>query len=47
MRHTNAQTTMNIYTQAMSDSLRAAMEDFDQEMAVNAKKKTAKDSEHK
>jgi hypothetical protein len=33
MRHTNAQTTMNIYTQAMSDSLREAMEEFDQNPA--------------
>jgi integrase len=47
MRHTNAQTTMNIYTQATSDSLRSAMEEFDQDMAADAKKKTSKDSEHK
>ncbi len=33
MRHTNAQTTMNIYTQSVSDSLRTAMEEFDQKMS--------------
>jgi integrase len=44
MRHTNAQTTMKIYTQAMSDSLREAMEEFDQEMSAKAQNKTSKDS---
>jgi integrase len=33
MRHTNAQTTLNIYTQSISDSLRNAMEEFDREMS--------------
>ncbi len=39
MRHSNAQTTMDVYTQIVSDSLRAAMKDFDEKMS--------KDSEHK
>jgi integrase len=47
MRHTNAQTTMNIYTQAMSDSLREAMEEFDQKMSANARTKPSNDSEDK
>jgi integrase len=47
MRHTNAQTTMNIYTQAMSDSLREAMEDFDREMSAGEVTKPSKDSAHK
>jgi hypothetical protein len=47
MRHTNAQTTMNIYTQALSDSLRAAMEDFDHEMSAIEAHQASKDSEHK
>jgi integrase len=33
MRHSNAQTTMNIYTQKVSDSLRQAMEEFDRRMS--------------
>lgn len=33
MRHSNAQTTINIYTQAVSDSLKAAMEEFDRKMS--------------
>ena len=47
MRHANAQTTMNIYTQAMSDSLRGAMENFDREMSAFKSNKTKKDSAHK
>jgi hypothetical protein len=39
MRHSNAQTTMDVYTQAVSDSLRTAMKEFDEKMS--------KDSEHK
>jgi integrase len=39
MRHSNAQTTMDVYTQIVSDSLRAAMKEFDEKMS--------KDSEHK
>jgi integrase len=46
MRHANAQTTMNIYTQAVPDSLRSAMEEFDQEMSP-AGEQISKDSEHK
>jgi hypothetical protein len=38
---------MNVYTQSMSDSLRAAMEDFDQEMSAVKVTKTSKRSEHK
>jgi integrase len=34
MRHANAQTTMNVYTQAVSESLRLAMEAFDQTMTI-------------
>jgi integrase len=33
MRHSNAQTTMNVYTQAVSESLKSAMEEFDRKMA--------------
>jgi integrase len=33
MRHSNAQTTINIYTQAVSESLRMAMEEFDRKMS--------------
>jgi integrase len=51
MRHANAQTTMNIYTQTLSDSLRKAMEEFDREIALtgpgNTGNKTSGDSEHK
>jgi integrase len=47
MRHTNAQTTMNIYTQAVSDSLRSAMEEFDREMSAINGKQNSEDSEHK
>jgi integrase len=47
MRHSNAQTTMNIYTQAMSDSLRLAIEEFDRQMSPKTEKKTAKGFEHK
>jgi integrase len=32
MRHSDAQTTMNVYTQAISESLRLAIEAFDQRM---------------
>jgi integrase len=42
MRHTKSQTTMNIYTQAPSDSLRAAMEDFDHEMSAIEANQTSK-----
>ena len=48
MRHTNAQTTMNVYTQTMSDSLQESMEEFDEEMSEEDNGyKTPKDSEHK
>ena len=47
MRHKSAQVTMNVYTQSMSDSVRAAMEEFDREMSKSAAPKTLKDSEHK
>jgi len=47
MRHKTAQVTMNVYTQSMSDSVRAAMEEFDREMSKSAAPKTLKDSEHK
>lgn len=47
MRHTNAQTTMNIYTQAVSDSLRSAMEEFDQEMSAINRRQNSEHSEHK
>jgi integrase len=47
MRHRNAQTTMNVYTRSMSDSLRATMEDFDQEMSAVKVTKTSKRAEHK
>jgi len=33
MRHSNAQTTINVYTQAVSESLKSAMEEFDRKMA--------------
>jgi hypothetical protein len=33
MRHSNAQTTMNVYTQAVTESLKDAMEEFDQKMS--------------
>jgi integrase len=33
MRHSNAQTTMNVYTQAVSESLKEAMEEFDRKMS--------------
>ena len=35
MRHSNAQTTMNIYTQSVPDSLRAAIENFDLKMRTD------------
>ncbi|MCU1325434.1 MAG: integrase family protein [Bryobacterales bacterium] len=47
MRHTNAQTTMNIYTQALSGSLQESMEDFDEEMSRSTATKTSKGFEHK
>jgi len=37
VRHANEQTTMNIYTQAVTDSARAMMEEFDQEMSPDGK----------
>ena len=33
MRHSNAQTTMNVYTQTVSESLKEAMEEFDRKMS--------------
>jgi integrase len=33
MRHADAQTTMNVYTQAVSESLEAALEEFDRKMS--------------
>jgi len=38
---------MNIYTQAISDSLRSAMEEFDQKMSAISGKQNSEDSEHK
>jgi integrase len=46
MRHSNAETTMNVYTQTLSDSLRAAMNEFDEKMSRH-EHKSSKDSEHK
>jgi hypothetical protein len=33
MRHADAQTTMNVYTQAVSESLKIALEEFDRKMS--------------
>jgi integrase len=33
MRHADAQTTMNIYTQSVSESLKKAIEEFDRKMS--------------
>lgn len=32
MRHSDAQTTMTVYTQAVSETLKAALEEFDRKM---------------
>ncbi len=37
MRHSNAQTTMNIYTQVVTESLRLAMEDFEKKMSKGSR----------
>lgn len=39
MRHADAQTTLNVYTQSVSESLRAAMETFDQRMKLHSEHK--------
>jgi integrase len=47
MRHKTAQVTMNVYTQSIADSVRAAMEQFDRDMSKPGAIKTSEDSEHK